>query len=160
MDEIRCSVDFLPDETRQGPGRIVGTILRFGEQIVHTKGPEQFEARSLAFSDDGVVLYDSHDVEPRKPVHIFTPIQTDTEARIDALLPDTPAGRRLAERFRNGTYKGLSIEFRAVSERYVDGVRRVSKAFLGGVAAVESPAYQTPVEIRSKRSSREIYSWL
>lgn len=159
MDEIRCTVEYQPDETRQGPGRIVGTILKFGERIIHSKGPEQFENRSLAFSDDGVVLYDSHDTEPRKPVMIFTPKQTDNEARIDATLPDTSAGRRLAERFRNGTYKGLSVEFRAVSERFLDGVRRIQKAFINGVAAVPNPAYETPVEIRSKQK-RSIHTWL
>ena len=159
-NEIRCAVEFREDETRQGPGRITGTIIRFNEQIVHNKGPEQFEPRSLAFSDDGVVLYDSHDQAPRKPVMLFNPIQDETEARIDAALPDTPAGRRVAQRFRSGEYKGLSVEFRSVKQRYIDGVRSIGKAFINGVAAVESPAYTTPVEVRAKRPETEIYRWL
>ncbi|MDE0166263.1 MAG: HK97 family phage prohead protease [Bryobacterales bacterium] len=160
MDEIRCSVNYLPDETRQGPGRLVGRLLSYGEQIVHGQGRETFESRSLTFGDDGIVFYDSHDVTPRRPVAIVHPENRDTEAVVDFVLPDTGAGRRVAKRFREGSYKGLSIEFRSVREKYVAGVRRISEALVNGFAAVESPAYPSAqVEVRSKRKQRNPYSW-
>ena len=163
MDEIRCSVQITDDETRQGPGRLTGRLLSYGETITHSKGKEQFEPRALQWGDDGVVFYDSHQTAPRNPVAIVQPENRDSEAVVDFVLPDTSAGRRIAQRFRDGTYKGLSIEFRSVREAYRDGIRRISKAWVNGFAAVESPAYPSAtVEVRE--SDTEYYkralSWL
>lgn len=162
MDEIRCALEFREDETRTGPGRLIGRLLQYGERITHSKGPEVFESRALQWGDSGVVLYDSHDQTPRRPVAIVHPEQSDSEARIDIRLPDTSAGRRVAAGVREGSLRGLSVEFRSAAERYRDGVRRISKAWLSGLALVENPAYSSAtVEVREKdRSRREIYRWL
>ena len=153
MDEIRCAVSFEADETRQSPGRLVGRLLTYGERIVHNRGPESFESRALQWGDDGVVLYDGHDAEPRKPIGIMQPIQTDTEARVDFALPDTAAGRRVAEKVRRGDLKGMSVEFRSAEERRErSGLRRIVKAWVTGAAVVSSPAYSSAlIEVRSKR---------
>ena len=156
-----CEIQFRDDETRQGPGRLQGKLLTYGERIAHTKGAEQFEPRSLQWGEDGVVFYDSHDQTPRKPVAIVTPTQTDAEARVDFLLPDSPAGRRIAQQVRSKELRGLSIEFRAEIEKQVDGIRRITKAWLTGLAAVANPAYSSAtVEVREKLSARGILLWL
>ena len=154
-------LQFSDDETRQGPGRLQGKLLTYGERIAHSKGPEQFESRSLQWGEDGVVFYDSHDQSPRRPVSIVTPQQSDAEARVDFLLPDTPSGRRIAEKVRSKELRGLSIEFRAEVEKRVGGVRRITKAWLTGLAAVANPAYASAtVEVREKSTARGILLWL
>ena len=32
MDELRCSIEIRADDTNESPGRIVGTLLAFGEK--------------------------------------------------------------------------------------------------------------------------------
>ena len=39
-DEIRCSIEVREDEARLGPGRLVGTIMRYGERAADR--PELF----------------------------------------------------------------------------------------------------------------------
>ena len=57
-DEIRCAVELRADETRQGPGRLVGRILRYGERAIDRA--ELFERGALSWPDDGVVLNRQH----------------------------------------------------------------------------------------------------
>ena len=57
-DEIRCSIECREDETRRGPGRIVGRILTYGERA--TDRPELFERGALSWPSDGVVLNRQH----------------------------------------------------------------------------------------------------
>ena len=152
MGEIRCSIELRADSTRQSPGRLVGRLLAYGQEIVHDRGKETFESRSLTWGPDGVVLYDGHDVEPRKPIGIMHPSQTDTEARINFALPDTAAGRRVADDVRRGELKGMSVEFRSAEERREkSGLRRIVRAWVTGAAVVASPAYSSAVvEVRNK----------
>ena len=156
VNEIRCAVALEPEEFRQGPGRLVGRLLRYGEEIVHTRGKETFESRSLQWGPDGIVLFDGHDSQPRKPVGIMHPIQSDTEARINYSLPDSAAGRRIASSVRRGEQKGMSVEFRGAEERRDrSGLRRISKAWVTGAAVVADPAYKTAtIELRAKRRRR------
>ena len=50
---------------------------------------------------------------------------------------------------RAGVLRGLSIEFRAVVERMEGETRVISRATLGAVSVVDSPAYpQSEVEAR------------
>ena len=130
-----------------------GRLLAYGEQITHAKGREVFEARSLQWGDSGVVLYEGHGQTPRQPVGIVHPVQA--EARIRYPLPNTASGRRVAEQVRGGELKGLSVEFRSASERRENGVRRIEKAWLTGLAVVKDPAYASAsVEVRRKSRRR------
>ena len=61
-----------------------------------------------------------------------------TSCGIDAALPDTTRGRDAAVMVRNGTFTGLSIEFRAEAEGRASGVRMIRKGYLGGAALVDS----------------------
>ena len=125
--EIRCAIELREDESRRSPGRIVGKLLEYGEKIIHDQGPEVFESRSLQWGAAGVVLYDTHDETPRVPVSIVHPKQGDTAARIDARLPDSAAGRKLANSVRSGDIKGLSIEFKPAAETRSGGLRRSAR---------------------------------
>ena len=155
MDEIRFSVELRDDEQR-GPGRLVGTLLRYNERAKDR--PELFEPGSLSWPKDGIVLNRQH--ERRSPILRFVPRVEGTEVRIDETLPDTQAGRDAAAEIRAGLFRGLSIEFKAVRQRIVGGVRRIAEAVLGGAGLVDNPSYATSVEIRKKKSSGDLRKWV
>ena len=146
MNEIRCAIELRQDETRQGPGRIVGTLIKYGERA-HDRA-ETFAPGALRWPEGGIILNEQHNRQA--PILRFTPELDGAELRIDAQLPDTQRGRDAATMIRNGTLTGLSIEFLAESEGRAAGVREVRRAVLAGAALVDSPSYKTTVEVRSK----------
>ena len=147
-DEFRFSIELRADESRQGPGRIVGQLMRYGEQAQDRR--ELFEAGSLEWpSDGGIVLNRQH--SRQSPILRFIPTIDGDVVTLDAAIPDTTAGRDAATEIRTGLLKGLSIEFRSLKERVSGGVRRIQKAVLTGAGLVDSPSYATGVELRSKR---------
>ena len=82
----------------------------------------------------------------------FDPIRgADGSLKMDHFLPDTPEGVALAASVRSGTTPGLSIEFHALSEAIVSGVREVRESLVTAVATVPSQAYdQAKAEVRSE----------
>ena len=146
-DEIRFAIEVRADESRQGPGRIVGRLIRYGEQAQDRR--ELFEKDSLEWPEGGVILNRQH--TRQSPILRFAPTVDGDEVRIDTALPDTTAGRDAASEIRSGLLRGLSIEFRSLKERVSGGVRRIQKAMLTGAGLVDSPSYQSAVELRSKR---------
>ena len=77
---------------------------------------------------------------------------------VDAPLPDTTAGRDAATEIRAKLFRGLSVEFRAIRQSYVDGIRRIQEAALGAVGLVDSPSY--PNSLAEVRRSRRVRLWL
>ena len=146
-DEIRFAIEVRADESRQGPGRIVGQLMRYGEQAQDRR--ELFEKDSLEWPSDGVILNRQH--TRTAPILRFTPTIDGDAVTLDAAIPDTTAGRDAATEIRTGLLKGLSIEFRSLKERVSGGVRRIQKAVLTGAGLVDSPSYKSAVEVRSKR---------
>ena len=144
MNEIRCSIELRQDETRQSPGRLYGVLLQYETRAKDR--PELFVSDSLHWPDDGIILNLSHD--RKQPVIRFTPEQRNKEIVVDVPLPDTSRGRDAAIMIRNGTMRGLSVEFRAEQEGRRGGVREIRKAALTGAALVDDGAYHTPIEIR------------
>ena len=145
-DEIRCSIELRTDETRQSPGRIVGTMLTYGKRAQDR--PEVFERGSLTWPESGIVLNRQHD--RRSPILRVVPIVDGDEVRINAPLLDTQAGRDCATEIRAGLFTGLSIEFNAKAQTFSGGVRRISAAVLKAVGLVDSPSHVTAVEVREK----------
>ena len=57
--EIRCSIELRADASRESPGRIVGTLLTYGERA--SDRPELFEQGSLQWDEKtGIVLNRQH----------------------------------------------------------------------------------------------------
>ena len=70
---------------------------------------------------------------------------------IDTELPDTSSGRDAAVEIRSGLMRGLSVEFKAIRARMVNGVRRISEAALVAGGLVDDPSYASArVEVRDK----------
>ena len=57
-DEIRCSIEIREDDTRQSPGRLVGTLMAYGKRA--SDRPELFKSGSLTWPDDGIVIREQH----------------------------------------------------------------------------------------------------
>ena len=152
MDEIRCAIEYREDETRQSPGRIVGSLITYGKRA--RDRAEVFEAGALHWPDGGIILNEQHN--RLAPILRFTPELVGAELRIDAALPDTMRGRDAATMIKNGTMTGLSIEFRAEAEGRASGVRMIRRAHLAGAALVDSPSHVAQVEVRGKTPGRRV----
>ena len=149
MDEIRCKIEVREDESRLSPGRIVGTLITYGERA--SDRPELFEAGSLTWPESGVILNRQH--SRKSPVMRVLPTVQGNSVVIDAQLPDTTAGRDIAAEMRADPplFTGLSIEFRSIKQRFEGGLRKIAKAALSAAAIVDSPSYPgSAVEVRAK----------
>ena len=148
--EIRSfSVELREDESRRSPGRLVGTVLTYGERA--SDRAEIFETGALTWPADGVTLNRQH--QRGAPIMRVTPEVRGDAIVIDVPLPDTAAGRDAAAEVRAGLFKGLSVEFRAIKEAYRAGVRYIQEAGLWAVGLVDTPSYTgSTAEVRTKRT--------
>ena len=150
MDELRCAIEYRADESRQSPGRIVGTLITYGTRA--RDRAEVFAPGALHWPDGGIVLNEQHNRQA--PILRFTPEVVGKEVRIDAPLPDTQRGRDAAIMVKNGTFTGLSIEFRSEAEGRSAGTRMIRRASLSAAALVDSPSHKSSVEVRGKAGQR------
>ena len=95
-DEIRCAIECREDDTRQGPGRLVGTVLTYGQRAKDRA--ELFEPGALTWPADGVVLNRQH--ARGAPIMRVIPEVRGEAIVIDQALPDTTAGRDAAAEVR------------------------------------------------------------
>ena len=151
--EIRCAIELRADDTRQSPGRIVGTLIIYGQRA--SDRAELFSLGALTWPDGGIILNEQHNRQA--PIMRFTPEVVGADVRIDAPLPDTSRGRDAATMVRNGTMTGLSIEFRAQDEGQRGGAREVRRALLLGAALVDSGSYAGRLEVRAGRRRRRLW---
>ena len=149
MNEFRSfAIELREDETRQSPGRLVGTILTYGEMAGDRR--EVFEPGALTWPAEGIVVNRQHN--RAAPIVRVTPEVRGAAVVVDQPLPDTSAGRDAAREVREGLFRGFSIEFRAVRQAYRDGVRYIQEAGLFAVGLVDSPSYAgSTAEVRGKR---------
>ena len=150
VSEIRCTLEFRADETRQSPGHLYGLLVTY-EKRARTR-PEMFRRGALEWADDGLILNRMHN--RGQPITSFSPELRGDEVWIDMMLPDTTAGRDAATEVRNRTLRGLSIEFGALKESRRNGLRVIERAELRGAGLVDSADYGNLVEVRSQHRRR------
>ena len=162
-ERFDLEVRFAEDESRQTPGRLTGTLMRYGVRA--SDRPEMFEQDALSWPDDGVVVYEQHN--PHAPILRAIPFVEGREVKIDQPFPNSTRGRDAAESMRAGVLRGLSVEFRAVKQSYHSGLRSISKAILGGAGLVVKPAYSdAKAEVRSETGTdsettiKRAFAWL
>ena len=154
-DIIRAAVE-LRDGGEGSPGRLVGTLMRYGAPGMH--GREVFSPGALKWPDNGIRIDLEHASSPARgsvqpPLLRTIPVVSDdgAEVRIDAPLPDTQAARDLATLMRADppVYSGLSVEFHAARQTYRGGRRVIQDALLRGAGLTDNPAYVgTSAEVR------------
>ena len=145
MDEIRCAVELRQDDSRTSPGRLYGVLMRYGERAADR--PEAFAPDSLHWPDDGIVINEQHNRQA--PIVRAIPEVRGREVVLDVQLPDTQRGRDAATMIRDGTMKGLSVEFRSRQENRARGYREITDAFTRRAGLVDDPSYAgSTVEVR------------
>ena len=151
-DTIGCEIRYSEDETRESPGRLVGTLMKYN--VKASDRAELFEPDSLSWPDDGVLVRRMH--RRGEPIVKAVPYLVADEVRIDATLLNSTAGRDCAAELRGGVLQGLSVEFTAVKETRRGGVRIIEKAILGGAGLVDVPAYAgARAELRAKSDTQQ-----
>ena len=130
----------LVGECRAADGRLSGVVMRYGSPGVGPDGPEVFTPGAFGAIPDAVPLNLQHDGS------LMLDAAAELRDSTEALMLEsraTPEGvRRLVKR---GALTGLSVEFRCVEERQVDGVREIVRADLLGVGLVDVGAYRDSV---------------
>ena len=154
--ELRCAIELRADDSRQSPGRIVGTLIAYGQKAGDRA--EVFADGALSWDDGGIILNEQHNRQA--PIMRFAPKVEGREVRINSLLPDTARGRDAATMIRNGTMTGLSVEFRALDEGKRGAVREIRAARLLGAALVDDASYKGSLEVRQRDRGRRRRIWL
>ena len=147
-DQICCAIELRQDDSRLSPGLLRGTLLEYGTRAVDRL--EKFAQDSLRWAEGGVILSLQHNRQA--PIVRFVPKLEGRELTVNLPLPDTSLGRDAAVMVRNGTLRGLSVEFRCEQEDRSTGVRVINRAVLTGAALVDDPSYDTQVEVRNSDS--------
>ncbi len=144
---LTCEVRFAEDETRQSPGRLVGTLLTYGEKA--SDRPETFDPGALYFPPSGIIVNEQH--ERKSPILRTMPKVDGKAVVLDQSFPDTTRGRDAATMMREGVLTGLSIEFFPEKEIRRGGLRVIQRAFVPRAALVDSPSYAGSVaEVRGQ----------
>ena len=144
-------IRFDEDQDSNGPGLLTGVLMAYGSRA--RDRAEVFEDGSLHWEEAGIVLREMHNRQA--PICRFVPELRDSEVRVRIPLPDSQRGRDAALGIRNGTYRGLSVEFRSERENQKDGTRRISKAHLVGCGLVDDPSYLScNVSVRNRVDDR------
>ena len=129
--------------------------MRYGE--VSPTHKERFAPGSLRMAD-AVHLDLNHDRERAVAWHPGGGLELADRGEaleLTAELPPIPAADRALDDIRTGKATGLSVEFRAVKESRVGGVRVIEEAELTGVGIVSRPSYEgSRIEARSRRHGR------
>ena len=151
MDKLVFEVRQAEDPSRESPGRLVGTLLRY-EEVAQDR-QEIFARGALSWPEGGIVINAQHDRQ--SPILRAVPFLEGDDLKIDAALPNTTAGRDAAENLRQGVYTGLSVEFASRSEGRRGPLREIRSALLGGAALVDTAAYKgSTVEVRAKTDTQ------
>ena len=129
--------------------------MKYGE--VSASHRERFEPGAFRMADS-VVLDLAHN---REKALAWSPgggleLSDRGEAlELTAELPPIAAADRALDEIRAGTATGLSVEFRALKESHINGVRVIEEAELSGVGIVSRPSYEgARIEARARKHGR------
>ena len=156
-----ADIQYAEDATRESPGRISGVLVTFGQKAKDR--PDLYEAGSLSWPDNGIVLNEMHD--RKQAIKRFSPYLDGDELRVDFPLPATQRGRDAATMIKDGTYSGLSIEVArdSIVATYRAGIRHINRGQLVAAALVDEAAFLgSTVEVNSKREVNHlgVLAWL
>ena len=139
-------------ELRAEGRRLVGTVLTYGE--VSPSHRERFEPGAFAMAD-AVPLNIHHEAlaavawQPGGGLELE---DGDDALRMTATVAPIPAGEYALAEIAAGRIVGLSVEFKALTERREAGIRVIERATLGGIGLVRAPSYTgSRVERRERR---------
>ena len=132
---------------------LTGTVVRYSDTATLPFGREQIQAKAFSPIDD-VILNRQHNRKvplARTSGGGLELVDTDTELRLRATLPDTTEALDALKLVSANVLRGFSVEFYAQQERLAGDVVVVEKARLVGIALVDSPAYPQSQVDRERR---------
>ncbi len=153
--ELFANIQLADDGTREGPGRIVGTLLTYNERAGDR--PMVFAENALSWEGGGVVLNLQHD--RTKHLARFAPTPDGARLMVDVRLPDTVAARDAVTLIKSGVLTGLSAEVVPESEDSAGGLRRVTKGRLVAAALVDGPSFVSSTVSVHARQGRGRRIW-
>ena len=160
MDELIFEIRQVDDPSRESPGRLVGTLLRYEERA--SDRPEVFVRGALTWPEKGILINEQHNRQA--PILRAIPFLDGDEVKIDALVPATQRGRDAVTNIREGVWTGLSVEFHSRAEGRRGPLREIRQAYLGAAALVDTAAYGgSRVEVRARGDHGLVeaaYRWL
>ena len=104
-NEIRCSIELRADDSRQSPGRLVGTLMEYGQKARSRN--EVLADNSLYWDAGGILINLSHD--RKQPLMRILPETREGSVIVECDFSDTQRCRDAATMIRDGTLKGLSV---------------------------------------------------
>ena len=137
MDTLACEIRLAEDESRQSPGRLVGTLLTYEVRARDRK--ELFKRGALKFPDAGILINDMHNRQI--PLLRAMPYLEGDVLKIDQPFPDTQRARDAVVNIREGILTGLSVEFYAERETLRNGIREIASAYVPRAGLVDVPSY-------------------
>lgn len=150
---------------------VAGVALPYRHIAELPWGRERVERGAVRYADAGVFANLQHSRERplgRHPGNL-TLTDADDGLRFELRLPDTGDGRDAGTLVREGVLGGASVEFTAIRERFLDGVRILDELRLHAIALVDVPAYSAAtIEararhhqcLRSMYTARPAVAWL
>ena len=156
MHEIRRRLTEIRIEGR----RLSGVALRYGDTATLPWGvDERIEAGAFGdLADADVTLNVMHD--RARPIARtggggLSIVDTASELRIVADLPETSEASDVLTMVRSRVYRGLSVEFLAKRESQLESVRVIQSARLLAVGIVDRPAYpQSTIDTMRSRAAK------
>ena len=137
MDTLTCEIRLAEDESRQSPGRLVGTLLTYEVRASDRK--ELFKRGGVRFPDAGILINDMHNRQ--MPLLRAMPYLDGDALKIDQPFPDTQRARDAVTNIREGILTGLSVEFYAERETLRNGIREIAAAYVPRAGLVDVPSY-------------------
>ena len=151
MEQLVFEIRQEEDQSRQSPGRLLGTLMNYEERAKDRN--EIFVRGALTWPEDGILVNWNHDRS--KPLLRAIPFEEDGAVKIDAPMPNTALGRDALTNIREKVFSGMSIEFRSKSEGRRGNLREIRSAILGAAALVDTGAYSgSTVEVRERAEVR------
>ena len=138
-------------EIRAGKERdLSGLALPFETETRIGAARERFTRGSATTTGDALLnaMHDPTRLLAREPKTLSFETRDDG-LHVTATLPETREADDALALVRSGVLTGLSVEFRAIRQRFAGGVRIIEAAKVSGLALVPRPAYRgTRVEAR------------
>ena len=128
-------------ELRADGDTLSGAVVRYGDRATFGEWTEEFRAGSLMFDDVIVNLQHDRSRPVARTGAGLTLTDSPDQLRASIVLPETTYAREARELVTAGILRGLSMEFRAVSDSWTGRHRIVESAELTGLALVDRPAY-------------------
>ena len=149
LKERRCS------ELRVSGRTISGTVVEYGDVADMGAFRERFEVG--AFGDVSQldttlnILHRQDRLVGRTGGGGVVFRDTPGALLMSATMPATRDGDDALELVRSGVLRGLSVEFRAIRDRFVGDLREIGRAVLDGLGLVDRPAYAGSVGLEVRQ---------